>query len=153
MQYKCFSGEYTAYSGSNGKPGVSGTIYYTDTNAGLTHRPLLRVENNRTIFGDGFKKLLIDNKNGDPNLPTLILDNNRTYFELNELELRNNVVLHIPGNESTVVVHNFTGDRTGQVSFTTFYATGFLLVFVYIYCVVALKICYFSIVTVPQLIK
>ena len=115
LPYWSFSGEYTAYCGTGGKPGVSGTIYYTDTNAGLTHRPILKVENNHTIFGDGFRKLLIDNKHGDPNLPTVILDNNRTYFEVNELELRNNVILHMPGNKSAMVVHNFTGDRTGQV--------------------------------------
>ena len=70
---------------------------------------------NQTVFGVGFTKLSIDNKNRNPNIATIITDENSYYYEVDELEMRNHGVLHIHGSNSTFVVHNFTGDRTGLV--------------------------------------
>ena len=70
---------------------------------------------NQTVFGVGFTKLSIDNMNRNPNITTIIIDENSYYYEVDELEMRNHGVLHIHGSKSTFVVHNFTGDRTGLV--------------------------------------
>ena len=90
-------------------------MYYTDTNQGLTHRPVLINEANHTVFGEGFTKLTIDNINRNPDITTIIINENSSYYEVDELEMRNHGVLHIHGSNSTLVVHNFTGDRTGLV--------------------------------------
>ena len=97
------------------KAGAAGTVYYTDTNQGLTHRPVLINEANHTVFGEGFTKLTIDNVNRNPDIATVIINENSSYYEVDELEMRNHGVLHIHGSNSTFVVHNFTGDRTGLV--------------------------------------
>ena len=110
-----YSGEYTAYGGLGSKAGAAGTVYYTDTNAGLTHRPVLVNIANHTVFGEAFTKLTIDNMNRNLDLPTIIINENSSHYEVDELAMLNHGVLHIHGNHSSFVVHNFTGDRTGLV--------------------------------------
>ena len=90
-------------------------MYYTDTNQGLSHRPVLINEANHTVFGEGFTKLTVDNFNRNPDIPTIIIYENSSYYEIYELEMRNHGLLHIHGNNSSFVIHNFTGDRTGLV--------------------------------------
>ena len=97
------------------KAGAAGTVYYTDTNQGLSHRPVLNNEANHTVFGEGFTKLTVDNFNQNPDIPTIIINENSSYYEIDELEMRNHGLLHIHGNNSSFVIHNFTGDRTGLV--------------------------------------
>lgn len=97
------------------KAGAAGTVYYTDTNQGLSHRPVLINEANHTVFGEGFTKLTVDNFNRNPDIPTIIIYENSSYYEIDELEMRNHGLLHIHGNNSSFVIHNFTGDRTGLV--------------------------------------
>lgn len=97
------------------KAGAAGTVYYTDTNQGLSHRPVLINEANHTVFGEGFTKLTVDNFNQNPDIPTIIINENSSYYEIDELEMRNHGLLHIHGNNSSFVIHNFTGDRTGLV--------------------------------------
>ena len=97
------------------KAGAAGTVYYTDTNQGLSHRPLLINKANHTVFGEGFTKLTVDNFNRNPDIPTIIIYENSSYYEIDELEMRNHGLLHIHGNNSSFVIHNFTGDRTGLV--------------------------------------
>ena len=97
------------------KAGAAGTVYYTDTNQGLSHRPVLNNEANHTVFGEGFTKLTVDNFNRNPDIPTIIINENSSYYEIDELEMRNHGLLHIHGNNSSFVIHNFTGDRTGLV--------------------------------------
>lgn len=97
------------------KAGAAGTVYYTDTNQGLSHRPVLINEANHTVFGEGFTKLTVDNFNRNPDIPTIIINENSSYYEIDELEMRNHGLLHIHGNNSSFVIHNFTGDRTGLV--------------------------------------
>ena len=97
------------------KAGAAGTVYYTDTNQGLSHRPVLNNEANHTVFGEGFTKLTVDNFNRNPDIPTIIIYENSSYYEIDELEMRNHGLLHIHGNNSSFVIHNFIGDRTGLV--------------------------------------
>ena len=97
------------------KAGAAGTVYYTDTNQGLSHRPLLINKANHTVFGEGFTKLTVDNFNRNPDIPTIIIYENSSYYEIDELEMRNHGLLHIHGNNSSFVIHNFIGDRTGLV--------------------------------------
>lgn len=97
------------------KAGAAGTVYYTDTNQGLSHRPVLNNEANHTVFGEGFTKLTVDNFNRNPDIPTIIINENSSYYEIDELEMRNHGLLYIHGNNSSFVIHNFTGDRTGLV--------------------------------------
>ena len=97
------------------KAGAGGTVYYTDTNQGLTHRPVLINEANHTVFGEGFTKLTVDNVDRNPDIATIIINENSSYYEVDELEMKNHGLLHIHGNNSSFVVHNFTGDRTGLV--------------------------------------
>lgn len=97
------------------RAGAAGTVYYTDTNQGLTHRKVTINEANETLYSDGFTKLTIDNVNRNPDIATIIINENRSYYEVDELEMKNHGVLHIHGDNSSLVVHNFTGDRTGLV--------------------------------------
>ena len=108
-------GLYTAYGGTGNKAGAAGTVYYTDTNKGLTHRPVLKKTGNISVFGVGFRKLTIDNVNRNPNIPTIIINENRSYYEVDELEMKNHVVLNLHGTNAMFVVHSFKGDRTGIV--------------------------------------
>ena len=102
--------------GGHGKPaGACGTVYYTDTNKGLSHRPFTLDEHNNTVFGEGFTKLILDNQNRNPHIATQIENEIERYYEVDELEVRNHAVLWIHGKNATLVVHNFTGDRTGLV--------------------------------------
>ena len=110
-----YAGQYTAYGGTGFKAGAAGTVYYTDTNQGLTHRPVLVNVVNHTVFGEAFTKLAIDNLNQNHDIPTIIINENNTYYEVDELQMNNHALLHVHGNDSTFVVHNFTGDRTGLV--------------------------------------
>lgn len=110
-----YAGQYIAYGGLGFKTGAAGTVYYTDTNQGLSHRPVIKTEGNKTEFGVGFTKLIIDNLNRNPSISTLIINENTTYYEFQELEVMNHAVLNIHGDKAVLVVHNFTGDRTGLV--------------------------------------
>ncbi|KAK3755992.1 hypothetical protein QZH41_003345 [Actinostola sp. cb2023] len=110
-----YAGKYIAYGGLGTKAGAAGTVYYTDTNEGLSHRPIIKSDGNKTEFGVGFTKLIIDNVNRNPSIPTIIINENKTYYEFKELEVNNHAVLNIHGEEAVLVVHNFTGDRTGLV--------------------------------------
>ena len=67
------------------------------------------------MFGDGFTKLTIDNLNRNPDIATIIINENSSYYEVDELEMKNHALLHFHGPNSSFVVHNFTGDRTGLV--------------------------------------
>lgn len=109
------SGTYLALGGYGNPAGACGTIYYTDTNSGLSHRPVTIDESNNTVFGEGFTKLILDNQNRNKFIPTLIEKETNKYYEVDELEMQNHVVLWIGGYNATLVVHNFTGDRTGLV--------------------------------------
>lgn len=110
-----YAGKYIAYGGTGFKAGAAGTVYYTDTNQGLSHRPVLKTEGNKTVFGVGFTKLSIDNANRNPDIPTMIINENNTYYEFDELAMNKHALLHIHGKKAVLVVHNFTGDRTGLV--------------------------------------
>ena len=102
--------------GGRGSPaGACGTIYYTDTNQGLSHRPYTIDEHNNTVFGEGFTKLILDNQNRNPDIATLIEKEVEKYYEVDELEMRNHVVLWIHGRNATLVTHKFSGDKTGLV--------------------------------------
>ncbi|XP_072025321.1 uncharacterized protein [Amphiura filiformis] len=118
-----FTGDYLALGGCtetscqdfNSANGASGTVYYTDTNAGLQFRRASRNEFNETMWEDGYTKLLLDNHNRNDLLPTIIENEEYNYFEFDEIELRNHVVLWLHGKNSTLVAHKFGGDRTGQM--------------------------------------
>ena len=106
---------YEAYGGTGNKAGAAGTVYYTDTNQGLSYRPVVKGAGNTTVFGVGFRKLAIDNANRNPDIPTIIINENRSYYEVDELEMKNHALLHLHGSKAVFVVHKFTGDRTGLV--------------------------------------
>lgn len=110
-----YAGKYIAYGGLGNKAGAAGTVYYTDTNEGLSHRPMIQTEGNKTVFGVGFTKLIVDNINRNPSISTIIINENTTYYEFKELEIKNHAMLNIHGAKAVLVVHNFTGDRTGLV--------------------------------------
>ncbi|KAK3724602.1 hypothetical protein QZH41_005193 [Actinostola sp. cb2023] len=110
-----YAGLYMAYGGFGFKAGASGTVYYTDTNQGLSHRPLLKNNDNKTEYGYGYRKLIIDNQNRNPDIATIIINENTTYYEVEDLETRNHAILHIHGEKAVLVAHKFSGDRTGLV--------------------------------------
>lgn len=110
-----FAGVYMAYGGYGFKAGASGTVYYTDTNQGLSHRPSHKINDNKTVYGFGYTKLVIDNQNRNPDIATIIINENNTYYEVDDLETRNHAVLHIHGKNAVLVAHKFSGDRTGLV--------------------------------------
>lgn len=63
----------------------------------------------------GFRKLTIDNINRNADIPTIIINENRSYYEVDELEMKNHALLHLHGSNAVFVVHSFKGDRTGLV--------------------------------------
>ena len=110
-----FPGTYSALGGLGSPAGACGTVYYTDTNKGLSHRPFTIDEHNNTIFGEGFTKLILDNQNRNKHIATFIEKEVDRYYEVDELEMRNHVVLWIYGENATLVAHKFSGDKTGLV--------------------------------------
>ena len=118
-----YTGDYMALGGCGGgscqtfnaKNGAGGTVYYTDTNAGLQFRKASTNEFNETMWQDGYTKLLLDNQNRNDLLPTIIENENYNYFEFEEVEIKNHVVLWLHGDNSTLVAHKFIGDGTGQM--------------------------------------
>ena len=116
-----FSGSYLAYGGRGGPlrdvadPGnaAGGTVYYTDSSKGLTSKEVINTTHG-LVFRDSFQKLLLDNDNRNGVLPTVIEAESTSYFEFDEVEAHNHVVLQMAGNVTvTMVVHKFKGDRTG----------------------------------------
>ena len=115
-----FAGRYISFGGFGGSgrspdnPGnaAAGTIYYTDSSAGLTKR---EYENTTEglVFKDGFTKLLIDNDNRNKYLATSIESESGSYFEFDEIEALNHVSLEMLDPSGELVVHKFDGDRTG----------------------------------------
>ena len=88
-------------------------MYYTDNNIGLEQRPRVSADsNNKTTWGYNFKKLIIDNKNLNKDAATIIMEPTFQY-EFDEIEAKNHALLQIDGNNATLIVHKFTGDRTG----------------------------------------
>ena len=110
-----YLGIYAAIGGLGKPAGACGTVYYTDTNKGLSHRPFTIDEHNNTVFGEGFTKLILDNENRNLNIATLIAKEQEKYYEVDQLEIRNHAILWIYGKNATLVAHSFTGDRTGLV--------------------------------------
>ncbi len=107
-----FSGRYIAFGGLAEECGAAGTTYYTDSRKGLTHR---EPENTTDgiVFKDGFRKLSIDNDNRNHEIATVIESESGTVFEFDEVDAKNHVVLQMLGPTDTMIVHKFTGDRTG----------------------------------------
>lgn len=110
-----YNGVYQAYGGSGFKAGASGTVYYTDKNRGLTHRPLQKGDGNDTDSESKYSKLTIDNQNKNPNIITIIMDENNTFYEVGELETKNHAIVHLNGEKAVLIAHKFSGDRTGLV--------------------------------------
>ena len=110
-----YTGAYLALGGLGKPAGACGTIYYTDTNQGLSHRPFTIDEHNNTVFGEGFTKLILDNQNRNKYLATFIEKEVEKYYEVDELEIRNHAVLWIHGQNASLVAHKFSGDKTGLV--------------------------------------
>lgn len=119
--FREYTGEYKTYGGHGGsgrtdddKNGAAGTIYFTDSNSqGLNAKELVNTTEG-LVYKDGFVKLYIDNDNRNHKAPTIIMTDDGIHdFEFDELEANNHAVLQIYGSSSELVVHKFSGDRTG----------------------------------------
>ena len=113
-----FAGLYIAFGGyggattSDGSSGAGGTVYYTDSRGGFTSREYINTTDG-IMYKDGFRKLYINNDNRNYDLPTVIESETGNVFEFDEIEARNHVVLEMLDPTAELIVHNFSGDRTG----------------------------------------
>ena len=121
LWYHEFAGKYIAYGGYGGDAwsestrgnGAAGTVYFTDNRDGLTSREQVNTTDG-LVFKDGFRRLIIDNDNRNEEQPTVIESEYNSYFEFDEVDATNHVVLQMADPDAVLVVHNFLGDRTGQ---------------------------------------
>ena len=80
---------------------------------GLDRRPRITKDaNNKTVWGFNFRKLYIDNENRNKDVATMIIEPQMRY-EFDEIEAKNHVLLQVNGSNAKLIVHKFTGDRTG----------------------------------------
>lgn len=118
--FREYSGDYIAFGGYKGDKsthqfgnGAGGTIYFTDSNSGITSKEFITTPEGIKYL-DGFRKLLIDNDDRNKKIPTIIMtEDSSSVFEFDELEANNHVVLQMQGQNSELVVHKFNGDKTG----------------------------------------
>ncbi|KAK3576663.1 hypothetical protein CHS0354_004948 [Potamilus streckersoni] len=118
--FKEYTGDFVAYGGlggsgntNEGKNGAAGTVYFTDSNTGLTGKKIINTTNG-IQYEDGFTKLLINNDNRNHIVPTVVMsDTESNIFEFDQLDAYNHAVLWMDGGNSQLIVHKFDGDRTG----------------------------------------
>ena len=124
--YREYTGDYITYGGMSGtarsdddKNGATGTVYFTDSNTGLTSKEFVNTTDG-LVYKDGYVKLFIDNDNRNKISPTIITtDDGNHEFEFDELEAINHAVLQMYGSSSELIVHKFDGDRTGLMHILT----------------------------------
>ncbi|KAH3880016.1 hypothetical protein DPMN_003928 [Dreissena polymorpha] len=125
--FREYTGSLIAYGGFAGssvpatdetRNGAGGTIYVTDSNSiGLDKKEVLIVEG-KPVYVDGYVRLVIDNDNRNHVLGTMVMSDTGTtphVFEFNEVNANNHAVLWIEGDKSELIVHKFSGDRTGMM--------------------------------------
>ncbi|MEW8547022.1 MAG: hypothetical protein AB2693_26200, partial [Candidatus Thiodiazotropha sp.] len=125
--YREFSGDYEAFGGYAGnsrsesdttRNGAAGTVFATDSNElGLDKKEVLII-NGKTVVRDGFTWLYLDNDNRNLELGTVVMaDDGADWhsFEFDQVEAVNGVVLWLDGDNSTLDVKEFDGDKTGNM--------------------------------------
>lgn len=114
-----YGGKFTDHGGKSGKyGGPAGTVYKEENFRPLEyrHRKYMK-ETNTTMLAVDHTYVHIDNDGLLVPGATVLMEENTTYYEFDEMELTGNsrLVVYHPGNVNvTAVVHKFIGDKSGQ---------------------------------------
>ena len=114
-----YGGKFTDHGGKTGRyGGPAGTVYKEENFRPLEyrHRKYMK-ETNTTMLAVDHTYVHIDNDGLLVPGATVLMEENTTYYEFDEMELTGNsrLVLYHPGNVNvTAVVHKFIGDKSGQ---------------------------------------
>lgn len=117
-RYK-YGGKFTDHGGQMGRyGGPAGTVYKEENFRPLEyrHRKYLK-ETNTTLLAVDHTYVHIDNDGFNVPGSTVLMEENTTYYEFDEMELTgfSRLVMYHPGNVNvTAVVHKFIGDKSGQ---------------------------------------
>ena len=113
-----FGGKFTDYGGQGSKyGGPAGTIYKEENFRPLQYRHLkYEKEANTTMLAVDHTYVHVDNQGFDVPGATLIMEENNTYYEFDEVELTgySRLLVYHPAKNVTVVAHRFIGDKSGQ---------------------------------------
>ena len=101
-----------------GYGGPAGTIYKEENFRPLEYRHLKYAKKtNTTLLAVDHTYVHIDNDGFDVPGATVLMEENTTYYEFDEMELTgfSRLVIYHPGDVNvTAVVHKFIGDKSGQ---------------------------------------
>ena len=114
-----YGGKFTDHGGQRGQNGgPAGTVYKEENFRPLEYRHLKYMkETNTTMLAVDHTYVHIDNDGFDVPGATVLMEENTTYYEFDEMELTgySRLVLYHPGDVNvTAVVHKFIGDKSGQ---------------------------------------
>ena len=122
-----FNGAYKAYGGLAGssrpssdltRNGAAGTVFATDSNELGQDKKEVVMINGKEVVKDGFTWLYLDNDNRNLETGTVVMVDNgddNHHFEFHQVEAVNGVVLWLDGDNTTLDVKKFDGDRSGQM--------------------------------------
>ena len=114
-----YGGKFTDRGGQGSKyGGPAGTIYKEENYRPLQYRHLKYAkEANTTMLAVDHTYIHIDNDGFDVPGATLVMEENTTFYEFDEMELTgySRLLVYHPGNVTVkVIVHRFIGDKSGQ---------------------------------------
>ena len=114
-----YGGKFTDHGGQVGRyGGPAGTIYKEENFRPLEYRHLKYAKKtNTTLLAVDHTYVHIDNDGFDVPGATVLMEENTTYYEFDEMELTgfSRLVIYHPGDVNvTAVVHKFIGDKSGQ---------------------------------------
>lgn len=114
-----YGGKFTDHGGQQGRyGGPAGTIYKEENFRPLEYRHLKYMkETNTTMLAVDHTYVHIDNDGFNVPGATVLMEENTTYYEFDEMELTgmSRLIIYHPGKGNvTAVVHKFIGDKSGQ---------------------------------------
>ena len=119
-----YGGKFTNRGGDGGSSnilthgGAAGTTYVENNFRPLEYRILKYMKGtNNTYFQVDHLYLHIDNVGNLVSVPTMIMVNETTNYEFNEVEITGyaRVIIYHPNKDVEMIIHRFIGDRTGQL--------------------------------------
>ena len=113
-----YGGKLTDHGGHSEVGAPAGTIYIEENFRPLQYRHVKYLKkSNTTILAVDHTYLHVDNKGYDVSGATMLMEENTTEYEFDEMELTGQsrlLVYHPPNSTVNVTVHRFIGDKSGQ---------------------------------------
>lgn len=118
-----YGGEFKTRGGNGGKGAAAGTVYKEENLRELDYRiKKYQKGTNSSFLAVDHTMLFISNEGYNVDVATVLMEEQRTSYEFDEMELTgfSRMIIYHPINTNVdVTVHRFIGDRTGQLHVRT----------------------------------